>query len=198
MEGFMNGQLLRTGLLAGPVGIVWTILSFGLIPLRNTMGWKEVPNEEVVLEALDANLTEAGLYLVPGHSPPDSLFRSRHADGPFFRVHSLPNGTEGPVRSLVSILSLLLAPLIPAWFLFGICQQGTPSYPTRVFIVTLFGVFLTLTGEIQLWGLELYPLLYSLLLSANAILSWLVIGLFLAWRIKPAGAVPRGSTGPAV
>jgi hypothetical protein len=186
----MNGQLIKTGLLAGLVGILWTMLTLGLIPVRDSMGWKEVPNEVAVLEALEVNLPETGLYLVPGHSPPDSLFRSRHSDGPIFRVHSLRNGTEGPIRALISILSLLLAPLIPAWFLFGLCQRENPTYSTRVFIVTLFGVFLTLTGEIQLWGMELYPLLYSLLLSANAIISWLVIGLFLAWRIKPVGIAP--------
>jgi len=192
----VNGQLVKTGLLAGLVGILWTMLTLGLIPVRDTMGWKEVPNEAVVLEALDANLTDTGLYLVPGHSPPDSLFRSRHSDGPLFRVHSLRNGTEGPIRAFISILSLLLAPLIPAWFLSRICQRGTPPYPTRVFIVTLFGVFLTLAGEIQLWGMELYPLLYSLLLSVNAIISWMVIGLFLAWRIKPSGVVSRVRSEP--
>lgn len=179
---------VKAGLLGGLVGILWTILSLGLLPVRDTMGWKEVPNEAVVLGVLDASLTETGLYLVPGHSPPDSLFRSRHSDGPFFRVHSLRNGTEGPIRALVSILSLLLAPLIPAWFLSRLCQRESPSYATRVFAVTLFGIFLALTGEIQLWGMELYPLLYSLFLSANAIISWLVVGLFLGWRIRPAGA----------
>lgn len=181
----MNGRVIRAALLGGFVGILWTMVSLGLVPLRDSMGWKEVPNEAPVLEALDANLLETGLYLVPGHVPPDSLFRSRHADGPFFRVHSLPNGTEGPIRSLISILALLLAPLIPAWFLFRLCQRESPAFPARVIIVAAFGLFVTLTSEIQLWGMELYPLSYSLLLSVNAILTWIVVGLVLAWRIKP-------------
>jgi hypothetical protein len=46
-----------------------------VIPLRNELGCKEVPGENVVLAALDANLRETGVYLLPGHSPPDPLFR---------------------------------------------------------------------------------------------------------------------------
>ncbi len=183
----MNGQLIRNGLFAGLAEVLWTLLTMGIVPLRDAMGWKEVPDEAPVLAALDAHLPETGLYLVPGHVPPDSLFRARHADGPFFRVHSLRNGIEVPIRPLVSVVALLLAPLIPAWFLLGLCRRESPTYPTRVAIVALFGLFLTLASEIQLWGMELYPLAYSLLLSANAILTWIVIGLFLAWRIRPAG-----------
>jgi len=187
----MSGRLVRDGLLGGLTAILWTALALGLVPIRDSMGWKEVPNEAAVLETLDANLSETGTYLVPGHSPPDSLFRARHADGPLFRVHSLRDGTEGPIRPLISILSLLLAPLIPAWFLTKLCQRESPAFWTRVLIVGSFGVFLTLTAEIQLWGMELYPLTYSLLLSASAILGWVVVGLVLAWRIRPSPAVPQ-------
>jgi len=186
----MNGQVVRNGLLAGVVGILWTSLAFGFLPLRSTLGWKEVPNEAAVLQVLDSSLLETGLYLVPGNSPPDSLFRARHADGPFFRVHSLRTGTAYPFQALISLLALLLAPLIPAWFLAGLCSRESPTYGARVGVVALFGVFVTLTSELQLWGMELYPLGYSLLLSAHAITSWVVMGLFLAWRIKPAPAAP--------
>ena len=190
----MNRMVVSSGLLAGFVGVLWTALTFGLVPVRDDMGWKEVPNEGAVLEVLDANLPETGLYLVPGHSPPDSLFRARHDEGPLFRVHSLRNGTEGPIRALISVLALLLAPLIPAWFLFMLCQRGAPGFGARVGLVSLFGLFLALTGHIQLWGMELYPLLYSLFLSANGILTWVVIGLVLARRIRPE---PRGREQPS-
>ena len=65
----MNSRVVTTGLLGGFVGMLWTIIALGLIPVRDSMGWKEAPNEEVVLQALDANLVETGLYIVPGHSP---------------------------------------------------------------------------------------------------------------------------------
>ena len=181
----MDRRVVSAGLFGGGAGILWTVLSMGLVPVRDSMGWKEVPNEEVVLQALDANLPETGLYLVPGHSPPDSLFPARHEAGPLFRVHSLPNGTEGPIRPLISILSLLLAPLVPAWILVQACRHGSPSFGMRVAVVASFGVFLALTANIQLWGMERYPLTYSLLMSVNGILTWAVIGMVLAWRIRP-------------
>jgi hypothetical protein len=185
----MSKRTVISALLAGLVGILWTILTLGLVPVRDSMGWKEVSNQDVVLAALDAHLPETGLYLVPGHSPPDSLFRARHRDGPLFRVHSLRNGTEGPIRTLASVLALLLAPLIPAWFLARLCRDGSPGFLARTSMVGLFGLFLALTGHLQLWGMELYPVLYSLFLSANGVVSWLVVGLVLAWRIRPSNSV---------
>jgi hypothetical protein len=187
----MDRRVVSAGLFGGVAGVLWTVLSMGLVPVRDSMGWKEVPNEEVVLQALDDNLTETGLYLVPGHSPPDSLFRARHDAGPLFRVHSLPDGTEGPIRPLISILSLLLAPLVPAWILVQACRHGSPSFGMRVAVVASFGVFLALTANIQLWGMELYPLTYSLLMSANGIVTWLVIGFVMAWRVRPDLAEPK-------
>ena len=181
----MNGQVIKAGLLGGLVVILCTIVGLALIPLRNAMGWKEVPNEAPVLEVLDANLPETGLYLVPGHSPPDSLFRARHDDGPFFRVHSLRQGTEGPVRALISILALLAAPLIPAWILYAICRGASPTFTARATIVASLGLFVALASDIQLWGLELYPLSYSLLYVVYSLVTWALVGLVLAWRIKP-------------
>ncbi len=69
---------------------------------------EDVPNEASVLEVLDANLPETSLYLVPGHSLPDSLF-----------------------------LTPLVAPLIPAWILFGICRGVAPRFVGRVTFVGL-------------------------------------------------------------
>jgi hypothetical protein len=145
----MDRRVVSAGLFGGVAGILWTVLSMGLVPVRDSMGWKEVPNEEVVLQALDANLTETGLYLVPGHSPPDSLFRAQA------------------------------------------CRHGSPSFGMRVAVVASFGVFLALTANIQLWGMELYPLTYSLLMSVNGILTWLVIGFVMAWRVRPDLAEPK-------
>jgi hypothetical protein len=61
----------------------------------------------------------------------------------------------------------------------------------RVAVVASFGVFLALTANIQLWGMELYPLTYSLLMSVNGILTWLVIGFVMAWRVRPDLAEPK-------
>lgn len=188
----MIRSVAKAGLLGGVVAILWTIVGLSLIPLRDSMGWKEVPDEARVLEVLDSGLPQTGLYLVPGHAPPDSLFRARHSDGPLFRVHSLRNGTEGPIRAVISILALLVSPLVPAWILFTICRCQSPTYAARVLVVALFGLFVSLTSDIQLWGMELYPMPYSLLLMANSTVTWILVGFVLAWRIKPNTKVQSG------
>lgn len=182
----MVRSVVISGLLAGVVCLVWTVLSQGVLPFRDEWGYKEVPEEEAVLEALDRGLPETGLYLVPGHSPPDSLFRARYEEGPVFRVHSLRDGAGGVLHVVVSIVALLLAPLIPAWFVAVLCSRGNPGFVKRMGVGSLFGLFLALSAHLQLWGTELYPLNYSLFMALNGVLTWTVVGSVLAWRLVPA------------
>lgn len=181
----MDKRVITTGLMAGLVVVGWTSVSYGFVRIRDELGYKEVSNEEAVLSVLDANLAETGLYLVPGHSPPDSLFRVRYAEGPLFRVHSLRRGAGGSPHVLLPILALLVAPLIPTWLVWKLCQRGGPEFGMRVVVVALFGVFLALTTDLRLWGMELYPLSYSLLLAFGSVSTWILAGLVVAWRIRP-------------
>ena len=45
----------------------------------------------------------------------------------------------------------------------------------------------------MLFMLEPYPLLYALFLSANGIVTWVVIGMVFAWRIGPDSGVGRST-----
>jgi len=181
----VNKKVIATGLLAGLVAVACTTVFQQLIPIRDKLGYKEVPNEELVLEVLDTNLRETGLYLLPGHSPPDPLFRERYAKGPIFRIHSLRSGAGGPPHVVVPVLALLIAPIVPSWFLWSVCRHGRPGFGSRVLLVALFGVFLALWADLRMWGMELYPLHYSLVLAASSVVTWVIVGLVIAWRIKP-------------
>jgi len=182
----MQKRIITTGLMAGLVVVAWTSISYGLVRVRDELGYKEVVNEETVLEVLDANLAETGLYLVPSHSPPDSLFRARYAEGPLFRIHSLRNGAGGTLHVIVPVLAMMLAPLIPTWFVWNLCQRGAIGFWRRVSTVALFGVFAVFANDLRLWGMELYPLGYTLLLAFGSVTTWTLAGLLIAWRIQPA------------
>jgi len=181
----MLRRVLTSGLLAGILAVAWTAALQGGLPLRDAWGYKEVPEEEAVLAILDQELPETGLYLLPGHSPPDSLFRARYESGPIFRIHSLRTGAGGAPHVVVSILALLLAPLFPAWLLAKICAVSRPSFVDRTGMVSTFGIVTALAAQLQLWGKELYPLNYSLFLTLDGVAMWVVLGAFLAWRITP-------------
>lgn len=181
----MIPRVLLVGLLGGIVAIVWTALVGSLFPLRDRLGNLETPNEEAVLAALDRNLTEGGLYLIPGKFPHDSLFLARYAEGPIFRVHAMPQGAGGLAQFVVSDLALLLAPIVPAWLLVVLCGTARPGYGSRVLVVALFGVFLALAAFLPMWDQELYPAGYVFLLAANGVATWTIVGLVLAWRIAP-------------
>ena len=180
----MSPKVVGAGLLGGLAAIMWTAAVGSLVPIRDQMGNLEAPNEEVVLAALDASLTEAGVYLVPGKFPHDSLFLDRFENGPLYRIHALAEG-GGLAQFLVSDLALLLAPIIPAWFLMMLCAYDRPGYGARVFVVAMFGVFVALGAYLPMWDQELYPPTYVFLLAGNAVLTWIVVGLVVAARIRP-------------
>jgi len=181
----MTRRVVSSGLLAGIFALAWTAAFQGGLPQRDAWGYKDVPEEADVLAVLDRELPETGLYLIPGHSPPDSLFRARYEGGPIFRIHSLRTGAGGLPHVLVSLLALLLAPLLPAWLLGRFCRVSEPHFVDRAGMVSLFGVVTALAAHLQLWGTELYPLNYSLFLTLNGVAMWIVLGVFLAWRITP-------------
>jgi uncharacterized membrane protein len=52
-------------------------------------------------------------------------------------------------------------------------------------MVASFGVFLALWADLRLCGMELYPLNYSLFLAASSVATWVIVGLVIAWRIRP-------------
>jgi hypothetical protein len=95
MSGWMTRRVISSGLLGGILALLWTAVIQGGLPQRDAWGYKEVPEEAKVLAVLDQELPETGLYLIPGHAPPDSLFRARYEDGPLYRVHSLRSGAGG-------------------------------------------------------------------------------------------------------
>jgi hypothetical protein len=181
----MHKRVVSSGFFAGILAVAWTAAFQGGLPQRDAWGYKDVPEEAAVLAILDQELPETGLYLLPGHSPPDSLFRARYENGPIFRIHSLRAGAGGPPHVVISILALLLAPLFPAWLLGRFCRDSVPRFIDRAGIVALFGIVTALAAHLQLWGTELYPLNYSLFLTLNGVAMWVVLGLFLAWRITP-------------
>lgn len=87
---------------------------------------------------------------------------------------------------LLPILALMVAPLIPTWFVWNLCQRGGFSFWRRVSTVALFGVFAVFANDLRLWGMELYPLGYTLLLAFGSVTTWTLAGLLIAWRIQPA------------
>jgi hypothetical protein len=64
-EAKMNAKTWIAGLAGGVVLFVWGSITHMLTPLGE-MGIKSVPNEDAVLEVMRANITQPGLYFLPG------------------------------------------------------------------------------------------------------------------------------------
>ena len=91
--------------------------------------------------------------------------------------------TRGIVSS--GLLAGILAPLLPAFLLGRFCRVSEPRFVERAGLVSVFGIVTALAAHLQLWGTELYPLNYTLFLTMNGVAMWIILGLFLAWRLTP-------------
>ena len=76
----MTKRVLLAGLLGGIAMFAWTSLAHMVLPLGDA-GIKEIPNEQGVLNALQASLrTAPGLYLYPGTGlGPDATMQQKRA-----------------------------------------------------------------------------------------------------------------------
>ena len=86
---------------------------------------------------------------------------------------------------LFELLLLFLAPIIGSWMLSQTSEKVLSSYTRKVFFFTgiglLFAVFINLTN----FGIGDYPLNDALVFGLHNIIVWTVVGLVVAWRMKP-------------
>jgi len=64
----MNAKTLVAGVVGGVVLFIWGSITHLATPLA-TAGIQSIPNEDVVMEAMRANITQPGLYFFPGIDP---------------------------------------------------------------------------------------------------------------------------------
>ena len=62
----MTKRIILAGVLGGIVMFIWTSIAHMVLPLGEA-GIREIPNEQAVLAAMQANIGEtSGLYVFPG------------------------------------------------------------------------------------------------------------------------------------
>ena len=61
----MTKKIVISGVLAGLAMFIWSAIAHMLLPIGE-MGIKTIPNEDAVIAAMKANITEDGFYFIPG------------------------------------------------------------------------------------------------------------------------------------
>jgi len=82
---------------------------------------------------------------------------------------------------IFELFCIFAAPIIAAWMLSVTSERILAKYSRRVLFVTVLGLFLAVFGNV----FSEKPLDIILLSSINTLITWTLVGLVIAWRIKP-------------
>lgn len=196
----MSPRLLVTSVIGGVVLFIWGAFSHMVLPLGE-VGIQELANEDAVLPTLKANISEAGLYYFPGYgigdkdmSPEESQaamirWEEKHLTGPAgFMVidpHGQPTMTSGQL--VTELVTDIIAALLAALLLVK-AASSIPTFGTKVLFCTMLGLFASIYIDVQYWNWYSFPTDYTIAQLADQIIGFTLVGMVLAWRMKPAQA----------
>ena len=95
-----------------------------------------------------------------------------------------------PGFASIGMLSFLLAPMAAAWLLSRASERVEGTYLNRVFFIASLGVFIAIAGDLMRSLTEEASMAIVAGKVAITIIVWILTGLVLAWRIRPASSAP--------
>ena len=179
----MTKKVIISGLLGALVLIIWTFVVNGLFRFRVNMDMKQIPNERQVYEVLKENIVEPGRYACNPQLTPEIRFPESE---PVFSVLYGGVGHEAAgSQMLFGLIVFLLAPIVATWLLSQTSEKILSSYLRKVLFFTGIGLLFAIYGDLTNYGIGDYPLNDAFIFALHDIIVWIVIGLVVAWRMKP-------------
>jgi hypothetical protein len=179
----MRRKVVMSGLLGAVVLVVWTFLVNGILGLGSSIERKRITAERDVHEFLQARLAEPGRYIANPERTGAGVFPEGE---PVFSIHYSGMGHEsaGTVM-LVQLAMFLVTPMTGAWMLSVSSPWMLSSYPRRVLFFVAMGLLIAFYGGITNFGIDSYPPKDALMLALLDAITWTLVGLVVAWRMRP-------------
>lgn len=184
----MKKQILLAGLLGGIVILMWSIVSQTMLPFKRYYTLKTFPDQLEIHRLLKERITQPGIYVCPYFSTYEEAIQlESYGDQPIFSI-SYTGATHNTVGSLLSlcVLAIFVAPTIAAWMLSVTSPKILSSYARRVVFVAALGLFLAIFGDWLRQMEDTQPTGLIVFLMVNSLITWVLAGLVIAWRVKPA------------
>ena len=189
----MKIRVLLAGIAGGVVLFVWGALSHMVLGLGE-VGVKIIHNEDAVLTAMQSSIQEPGFYFFPGEgmetgeptAEQQKRWEEKYSRGPTGVLIYQPQGGKpwDPMQFLTELAADIGAALIAA-FLLSAAAASLSSLAARIFFVAPLGVFSSLDVHVSYWNWYRFPTDYTLGIIADALIGWLLVGVVLAFLIKP-------------
>ncbi len=189
-------RIFMGGLLAGIVVFIWGALSHMVLGLGEA-GIRELPHEEVVLQALRENVTEPGFYFFPWLERAEiteesvKAWEERWARGPSGIMVYMPRNAEA--MSVGQLGREFVANTCWCWIAAFLLAWTAPSlreYWKRVLFVALIGLMAGLDVYVSYWNWYNYPLNYTVAIMFDQVIAFTLAGLVLGGMIRAPAAQP--------
>lgn len=183
----MLKKVVGAGLLGGVVLMVWTFVVNGIFGFQASVDMKPIPAERQVYEALRKHIVSPGRYICNPDVTAEGRFPSEE---PVFSVlyGGMGHDSAGGLM-VVGLVLFLLAPMIGAWMLLQTSDRFMASYPRKILFFVAIGLLFAVFGDLTNFGIGSYPVEDAIKLATNDIIAWTLVGLVVAWRIKPERTV---------
>jgi hypothetical protein len=195
----MNKKIIIAGILAAVVMYIWSSIAHVVLPIGE-MGISSTANEQAVLSAMKANISEPGLYFLPGHEimTPEfkampkaqqdaamKAFQEKAATMPSaIMVYRPVAGEFNWVKYLgLEFLSDLVAGWIFAYALWVALPRVT-TFAGRIAFVTLLGTLPFIVSDFSYWNWYGYPTRFEVGQILDYVVGALLAGIVLAWFFR--------------
>lgn len=185
---------LVAGLLGGLAFFTWSSVIHLGTSVAET-GFQEIPNEQVVLSVMKANIPNDGLYFYPGTGIPNPTHSQRmaamqqkatqHYVGPGgILVYHPAQSFDLNMRQLLTELATNVVQVLLAIFLLS--QTRLTSFAARWRFVTVAGVLAAISTNVSYWTFYGFPGSYTLAYICIVAMGFVFAGLVVAAMVKPA------------
>ena len=181
-------RLIIAAVLAGIVMFMWGYVSHEMLGLGDA-GVKPMPNENAVETAMKANITEPGLYFMPGmemsHSATkeqQTAWTAKYKEGPTAFLVYHPTGEE-PMS--IKQFGVELGSNIAAALVVGmILSLGAVGFSRGVTISTLVGLAGWLSINVSYWNWYRFPTNFVTAELIDQVIGWLLAGFVLGFILR--------------
>jgi hypothetical protein len=175
-------RIIIAALVGGIVFFIWSAIAHMLLPL-GTMGLKNLPNENVVVDALRENVKSSGMYFFPGMTNDRNAMAAAMSRGPSGLLIYTAGGV--PMMDPMQLLSELVTNIIAAFFASVIVALVGGTQIRRTLVVAIMGAFGWVSLLLSYWIWYHYTTAYILGEGITEVVGWFLAGLVIAWIVPP-------------
>jgi len=180
----MNAKTLLAGVVGGIVLFVWGAVAHMATPL-SSVGIRSMPNEDAVMEAMRANITQPGLYFFPGLAAGQEAdaaamkaWEDKAKRGPagIMVYQTQSEGMIPPGMLITEAVSNIIIGILAALIL----AQIAGSLATRAMVAGVMGLIAGADIYVSYWNWYKFPTDYTLAQIVIQVVGFLLMGATIA------------------